>query len=637
MVVGVTVTQSTTEVLRPRLLKVPDYQRGYAWEHEHVQDFLDDIELLEPDKEHYTGTIVLLASSDLVVDDESNALGCAEVVDGQQRLTTICLLLNEIRRALSALGEGQAAQGLTRQFLLISKDGVPQDKLQVGSDALPVWTGLMRDEPIAHPETLSGLRLLNAAEQIRTHICGLTTRATDPVAALIQLRNVVITKLRFTVHTLDHQAEVGVIFETLNDRGKPLTELEKAKNYLLFLSARLPAGPQQALTSRINKAWAKIYRLLLEVAMVSPAGEDQFLRAHWLAAIDPQPTRWNGTKSLKKRFPRERYVGASDQLVQEIGQYVDSLARAAQTYADCLRPDVHALAAFGSEAAAARGLHHDLTRAGTVAAFLPLFIALRERHPADGETYLTIVDLCLRFAVRTYLLGGYRADAGHTRLYRLAHEVYRGERDTPALSQALRQLTLDYASDSYVRESLMETEYNWYRWGALKYFLYEYELYLLKGAKPDLEYAFFAKAKREKTIEHVLPQKATSAYWRQRFTKDQRRSLLHALGNLVLTRDNSSYSNKDFPDKRGAAGPGVPKATCYAQAHLAQEQELATLQDWGPTQIVDRQRKLANWAIQHWAVDFSGLDLDSAEEEIPEPEGTLVEETATLLVNETSP
>jgi hypothetical protein len=626
-------TESTTDVLRPRLLTIPDYQRGYAWEHDQVQDFLDDLRLLEPGKTHYTGTVVLLGGGEQVVDDELNALVRADVVDGQQRLTTICLLLNELRRSLESAGEMARATGLRRQFLLISKDGVLRHKLRVGSDSLAIWTALLNDEQIGAPETLSGKRLFSAAMQIRKYVDSLVSAASNPVDCLVALTNLVVTGLQFTLYTLDQQAEVGVIFETLNDRGKPLTELEKAKNYFLFLAARLPTGQQQALADRINTAWSAIYRLLLETAMVSPAGEDQFLRAHWLAAVDPVPTRWKGIKSLKVRFARDNYVADRDLLISEVGDYVDSLARAARAYADSLRLDLQAFADFGVLAATARRASIELSRAGTVAVFQPLMIALRERSPHDGDTYLKILDLCQRFAVRTYLIGGFRADAAQTRLYRLAHEVYSGVRSPAAVGRPLRRLVMEYANDAYVLRSLLDTQSNWYRWGALKFFLYEYEIHLLRGATPDISYSFFDRSKREKTIEHVLPQTAISNYWTERFTNEQMRHFTHALGNLVLTRDNSAYSNKDFPDKRGAAGAGIPEQTCYAQAPLAQEQELAHLADWTPKEVISRQDRLANWALQRWAVDFSDLDQSYIEEEdveddvaAPEPEVLTVQD-----------
>jgi hypothetical protein len=76
------------------------------------------------------------------------------------------------------------------------------------------------------------------------------------------------------------------------------------------------------------------------------------------------------------------------------------------------------------------------------------------------------------------------------------------------------------------------------------------------------------------------------------------------LGNLALTLDNSSYSNKCFADKRGAAlVPGQAPTTCYAQGKLHQEQRLAAYADWTPETIEQRQKELAAWALEHWAVE----------------------------------
>lgn len=255
-------------------------------------------------------------------------------------------------------------------------------------------------------------------------------------------------------------------------------------------------------------------------------------------------------------------------------------------------------------------------------------IALRETEPANGSGYIEVMDLCLRFAVRTYLIGGYRADAAQTRLYRLAHQVFNGSRSQVELCDGLRRLVAEYASDDYVRQQMLDVEANWYHWGGLKYFLYEYELALLKGATPDLDFAFFAKSKREKSIEHVLPHKATSDYWTSHFPKPERDRLTHVLGNLVLTRDNSSYSNHDFPDKRGAAGPGEKQRPCYAQSPLRQEQELALLQDWDPAAIAARQERLAVWALKRWAVEAPV----GAADEAPEPDDD--EDTPQVLVTE---
>jgi hypothetical protein len=613
-------TASVAGLLLPRLLRIPDYQRGYAWEEEQVRDFLDDLSLLEQGHQHYTGTVVLLVTTEHLIDDDSQPLLLADVVDGQQRLTTICIVINEIRRALELHGQQEATAGLRRQYLMVRRRGIPLPKLQVAPEAQALWLALLQDQELPVAESLSTRRLRAAVEQIRTHV-GLITAGPEPLEAIFTLRDKVISALNFTLYELKDAADVGVIFETLNDRGKPLTELEKVKNYLLFLAARVTDGRRQVLIDEINSAWTRIYRLLLEVARVSSAGEDQFLRAHWLANQDPVPRSWRGTKSVKERFSRQLYQGDGGQelLTNEVTAYVRSLSNAAEAFADSLRPSATSFQSFEeAHARRARVLHEKLRRADSVAVFQPMMIALRDRAPADGKAYTEVLDLALRFAVRVYLLAGYRTDTAQGRLYRLAHDVMTQERELEDVERALRSLVAEYADDHHLKNVFEDVEENWYRWSGLKFFLYEYELHLLRDAEPSTDYSYFEKRKRQKTVEHVLPQTATSPYWRDRFDDEAQRHYRHSLGNLMLTLDNSAYSNKDFPDKRGAAGPGQQPRACYAQSTLRQEQELAVLDDWTPAQIEDRQRRLGAWALQHWAVDLT--DLDEAPEEEVEPE-----------------
>ncbi len=82
-------------------MQIPDYQRGYAWDEQNWNDFLDDLDLLEPGKDHYTGTLVLHAQSEQHQDDEGSKYEVFHIVDGQQRLSTVVLLLDVIRREVT--------------------------------------------------------------------------------------------------------------------------------------------------------------------------------------------------------------------------------------------------------------------------------------------------------------------------------------------------------------------------------------------------------------------------------------------------------------------------------------------------------------------------------------------------------
>ena len=103
----------------------------------------------------------------------------------------------------------------------------------------------------------------------------------------------------------------------------------------------------------------------------------------------------------------------------------------------------------------------------------------------------------------------------------------------------------------------------------------------------------------------MLPQhpKPEDDCWWKHFTKEQHAALVHSLGNLALTYDNSSYSNHCFDKKRGQPlSPGVQESRCYAQATLKQEQLLAQYAQWTPEVIEQRQEIFAAWALKRWAV-----------------------------------
>src|SRR5581483_7971139 len=132
-----------------------------------------------------------------------------------------------------------------------------------------------------------------------------------------------------------------------------------------------------------------------------------------------------------------------------------------------------------------------------------------------------------------------------------------------------------------------------------KYFLYEYEESLAGKEAPRLLWDDLERLDLEKTIEHILPQKPTDAYWTERFDAAARRKWTHDIGNLCLTAHNASYGNKSFPDKKGSAGV----SRCYANSNLFMERALAKLPDWDEAALVERRKAIVEWALRRWHVE----------------------------------
>ncbi len=647
-------------VLNERLLEIPDYQRPYAWQKKQLEDLWEDLDLLGQTGSHYAGTLVLRDVLD--EDGEPKASEAAdgatlrhcEVVDGQQRLTTCLLLLDRVRRRLEVLAKdgvenaAEMARRIRHDYGMVSIDKAMTPRLRLGAGLNPYWVDIsLGDEHYAGPGPTAGQeRLRDAAAFFDAKLDGLTSDSAEvEFDRLRDLQRRITAGLGFLVYEVSSSAEVGVIFETLNERGRDLSNLEKTKNYLLYLARSITDGRGEQLAELINSAWADIFTNLAGQGLDA---DEQLLRAHWLATQNPDRREWKQIASIKRRFDRSRYISGATRIVpvvetaQGADDAWDRLDKDLRSYVVSLRQCSHFLAEMFDGAAAfeAFASHHEesrrrssaLQRSGVVALYRPLLFAARLSRPTDGEFYSRLVDICERYSARVFVIRQRRLNAGESRLLRLANDLYTGAVERDTILRELAAVIWRYASDDELAKSLEDPKENWYVRRGHKYFLYEYELHL-RSHQGELEplSEFTAGAKEQKTTEHVLPQhpKADAACWWDHFNKAEHAELVHALGNLVLTYDNSAYSNKCFGAKRGVAlVPGQAPATSYAQADLKQEQRLVQYEQWTPAAIEARQKELATWALKRWAVTPpTSQQLADDDPEI-EPEEELGDSTA---------
>lgn len=651
-----------------RLLEIADYQRPYAWERKQLEDLWEDLDLLGPTRMHYAGTLVLRAvvlpngSVKESMSDDGTTLQHCEVVDGQQRLTTCLVLLDRTRRRLLELeagGYGLAgvvARKLRDTYGMASVNGALVPKLRLGSGLNDYWVNVvLGNQHHVGPKLLAGQERLKEATAYYDVKLDRLTENVDPQVRferLNELQRRITAGLGFLVYEVQSIADVGVIFETLNERGRPLTELEKTKNYLLYLSGSIPDARSDQLAKEINEAWSAIFTNLAGEARGT---DDQLLRAHWLSTQSPDTRAWKRIDSIKARFDRSRYVSAKtrlmppvrgvadqekawDQLFADVGAYVRSLRNCSFFLSEMFDPQAD-FDSFTSESERVRRRSAALRRSGVVALYRPLLFAARLRYPTDGTLYADLVDICERYSARVFVIEQRRANAGESRLLRLAHELHNGT-DPQRILEQLRAVMWRYASDDSVRATVESTQQNWYGRRGHKYFLYEYELSLMSPHEELPLLSFFTDAaKEQRTTEHILPQHPNddAACWWNHFTRQEHGNLVHALGNLALTYDNSAYSNKCFRAKRGEPlAPGKIAQTCYAQGKLHQEQRLALHAEWTPESIRQRQQELADWALQRWAVASPRI-ADAVDEDIEiESEGT-EEDDVTLAAASPAP
>ena len=294
--------------------KIPRFQRPYSWEREHVEDFWNDT-VAEQDADYFIGSIVLFK--------EKDSLG---IVDGQQRLTTLTMMLCALRNVLEEEDHHDLAEGVHG---LIERRDINNQKMYVlrsetSYPYLPEFIqkfGPPNIEPKIGPEE----RLLrDAFEFISSKFREVVTSIkSDPSLSehkkkqriqqrLIDIRD----KLRRlkVIHTLlDNEDDAYIIFETLNTRGKDLRISDLVKNLL----TRLIKQPNRGVDTTKDK-WNCILELFEESQV--PISENSFLHHFWLSRYD-YVTEKKLYKAIKKRIKQNNAEDFLDILVDESKYY----------------------------------------------------------------------------------------------------------------------------------------------------------------------------------------------------------------------------------------------------------------------------------------------------------------------------
>jgi len=290
-----------------RFFEIPKYQRGYAWEVQNIRDLFDDIiESIESKSNHYIGTIVLSKSED---DDEK-----FYVVDGQQRTTTTTLIISALIKKLS---EKDAAY--YERFYL--KEGQRYRITPLNRDQ-QFFIDLLEGK-IGEPQNKSQRFLKEAIEEINFKVDQIDNK-------LKFLKSV--EKLEVMEFVENSEGDAIRIFQTVNDRGKPLSNMEKAKSLLIYFSNRYLG---KKLDNTINDHFSDIFEIYDDIKHLGEDlginlikninfNEDNLMRYHFVTYSNENydPTANYVLQYLKSQLTKHRN-GVTDGNYSEIEIFID--------------------------------------------------------------------------------------------------------------------------------------------------------------------------------------------------------------------------------------------------------------------------------------------------------------------------
>ncbi|HEY5867105.1 MAG TPA: DUF262 domain-containing protein [Candidatus Tectomicrobia bacterium] len=266
-------TIGTQQFLVGKTFRIPPYQRDYAWTIQQVEDLFDDVqEAIESGTGHYLGTVVLTEALDRTY----------EIVDGQQRLSTLTLMVQALLQELAPSDLDRIA---CEAILLRQGNAL---KLDFGNNAAFVGDLFVGQNP--SPASAGQRKLSLAFRFSQNRARGLFNQGGE---ALVKRWLDAIKTLELIQFAERDTGRAIRMFQTINDRGVPLTAMDKAKALLVYYSNRYLDG---ALDHHINICFGSCFASFdairefvrdpgfrIDNVAREPFTEDDILRYHYLS------------------------------------------------------------------------------------------------------------------------------------------------------------------------------------------------------------------------------------------------------------------------------------------------------------------------------------------------------------------
>jgi len=566
---------------------IPRYQREYTWGKSQWESLFDDV--LENNPGYFLGSIICINQS-----TDTLSIQKLELVDGQQRLTTLSLLFAAIYQALKGhedeLDDEQRFELINlKRKLVLKKEAdqirlIPQIQNNNNSDyrALLSTIEIIRESDV--PAYAGNRKIFRSYRYFQDRIDKMVEGQHDPLETIMGFLDKISRACLVKIEVASH-ADAYTLFESLNNRGMPLSAIDLIKNKLL---ARLESS-EQGNVDQYFEQWNRLLGYL---------GEDY---------------------TIQERFFRQYYNAFKDQLKVVHNVPVATRSNLIQIYEklinhdpkDCLEKisaagRIYSLILSRNKDDSLKGLEKpliDLERIQGAPSYLLLLYLLsrKEELELNNEHLKSILKLLISFFVRRNL-----TDTPPTRdLTRFFMSIIDGVHNKKAnqIPETIKEQFLKVsASDDLFESELKGSIYEENSWVTRFILCALAEQRMTKETWVDLWQV--DKKKFVWTIEHIFPQGDNIPQsWVNMIAdgngekaKEFQQTHVHKLGNLTISGFNASLGNKSFQDKKDRKDR-YNRPVGYKNG-LKLNEDLVNVDKWTVEEIDCRTEKLAKEVVK---------------------------------------
>lgn len=482
---------------------IPMFQRTYSWGEKQWNQLWDDIVVLteeEQNQSHFIGSIVSIP-----INANTHGIQQFLVIDGQQRLTTLFILLAAARDAATKQGHHNLADEIHNTLLINSyKSGEEVYKF------LPTQTDKEFFKKIVNREIPARAEESKIIKAYWFFIEMISKEMTD----ISNLKTTITSGLSIVSIVLSPDDNPYLVFESLNAKGQPLTQADLIRNYLFM---RIPAAEQQ---DQYTRYW---------LPMQEELGEEltEFIR-HYLLGVNINVKKSDVYVKFKEKVDGQDVIAFLSTLSKFAGYYTRLMNPSLEDHTD-IRKSLKRINEF---------------EAKTAYPFLLYIYRDYKENKYSADQFSGILQI-----VENYLVRRFVCNIDSKALNKIFAAIY-NQISMHVADQSIQEITSYLQNRSYPKnhEFTMALRVNHFYGQGDRRKKGAYILKAIEGSFSHKEPAGLV----DTTVEHIMPQTLTE-FWMNELggnAETVHATYLHTLGNLTLTGYNAELSNKPFAYKK---------------------------------------------------------------------------------------